>query len=125
MTAAGSVQPTRLGLRSAKDLLTFYLPSYNDGYTVTAPPQKFEAGGLGLYDMGGNAAEWAHDYYSIYSYSAGRVYIDPQGPEDGKHHVVRGAGWKQAGIGELRLSYRDYSSTKRPDLGFRVCRYLK
>jgi formylglycine-generating enzyme required for sulfatase activity len=101
---------------SAKDLLAFYLPSYNDGYAVTAPPQKFEAGGLG---------EWTHDYYSIYPYRADKVYIDPLGPEDGKHHVVRGAGWKQAGISELRLSYRDYSSTKRPDLGFRVCRYLK
>ena len=110
---------------SAKDMLTFYLPSYNDGYAVTAPPQKFEAGGLGLYDLGGNAAEWTHDYYSIYPYSADKVYIDPLGPEDGKHHVVRGAGWKQAGISELRLSYRDYSSTKRPDLGFRVGRYLK
>jgi formylglycine-generating enzyme required for sulfatase activity len=109
---------------SAKDLLTFYLPSYNDGYAVTAPPQKFAAGGLDLYDLGGNAAEWTHDYYSIYPYSADKVYIDPLGPEDGKHHVVRGAGWKQAGISELRLSYRDYSSTKRPDLGFRVCRYL-
>ena len=110
---------------SAKGLLTYYLPSYNDGYAVTAPPQKFEAGALGLYDMGGNAAEWTHDYYSIYPYSADKIYIDPLGPDDGKHHVVRGAGWKQAGISELRLSYRDYSSTKRPDLGFRVCRYLK
>lgn len=109
---------------SAKDLLTFYLPTYNDGYAVTAPPQKFAAGGLGLYDMGGNAAEWTHDYYSIYPYNADKVYIDPLGPVDGKHHVVRGAGWNQAGISELRLSYRDYSSTKRPDLGFRVCRYL-
>jgi formylglycine-generating enzyme required for sulfatase activity len=113
------------GDKSAKDLLAFYLPSYNDGYAVTAPPQKFEAGGLGLYDLGGNAAEWTHDYYSIYPYRADKVYIDPLGPEDGKHHVVRGAGWKHAGISELRLSYRDYSSTKRPDLGFRVCRYLK
>ncbi len=110
---------------SAKGLLTFYLQTYKDGYAVIAPPQKFDAGGLGLYDLGGNAAEWTHDNYSIYSYSADKVYIDPLGPKDGKHHVVRGAGWMQAGISELRLSYRDYSSTKRPDLGFRVCRYLK
>ena len=109
---------------STKGLLTFYLQTYNDGYAGTAPPQKFKASMLGLYDMGGNAAEWTHDYYSIYPYRADKVYIDPLGPEDGKHHVVRGAGWNQAGIGELRLSYRDYSSTKRPDLGFRVCRYL-
>lgn len=110
---------------SAKGLLTFYLQTYKDGYAVIAAPQKFDAGGLGLYDLGGNAAEWTHDNYSIYSYSADKVYIDPLGPKDGKHHVVRGAGWMQAGISELRLSYRDYSSTKRPDLGFRVCRYLK
>ena len=110
---------------SVKGLLSYYLPSYNDGYVATAPPQKFEAGALGLYDMGGNVAEWTHDYYSIYPYSADKIYIDPLGPDAGKHHVVRGAGWKQAGISELRLSYRDYSSTKRPDLGFRVCRYLK
>jgi formylglycine-generating enzyme required for sulfatase activity len=109
---------------SVKGLLTFYLQTYNDGYAIIAPPQKFEAGGLGLYDMGGNAAEWTHDYYSIYSYSADKVYSDPLGPADGKHHVVRGASWMQAGISELRLSYRDYSSAKRPDLGFRVCRYL-
>ena len=110
---------------SAKGLLTFYLQTYKDGYAVIAPPQKFDPGGLGLYDLGGNAAEWTHDNYSIYSYRADKVYIDPLGPKDGKHHVVRGAGWMQAGISELRLSYRDYSSTKRPDLGFRVCRYLK
>ena len=110
---------------SAKGLLTYYLPSYNDGYAATAPPQKFEAGALGLYDMGGNVAEWTHDYYSIYPYSADKIYTDPLGPDDGKHHVVRGASWKQAGISELRISYRDYSSTKRSDLGFRVCRYLK
>jgi len=110
---------------SAKGLLTFYLTTYNDGYAATAPPQKFDASLLGLYDMGGNAAEWMHDFYSIYPYAADKVYIDPRGPESGKHHVVRGAGWKQAGISELRLSYRDYSSSKRPDLGFRICRYLK
>jgi formylglycine-generating enzyme required for sulfatase activity len=110
---------------SAKGLLTFYLQTYDDGYAVTAPPQKFEASELGLYDMGGNAAEWTHDFYSIYPYSADKIFIDPLGPENGNHHVVRGAGWNQAGISELRLSYRDYSSTKRPDLGFRVCRYLK
>ncbi len=110
---------------SAKDLLTSYLQIYNDGYPVTAPPAKFKANGSGLYDMGGNVAEWCHDYYSIYPYNAKKVYTDPMGPKEGKHHVVRDSSWKQAGISELRLSYRDYSSTMRPDLGFRICRYLE
>ena len=110
---------------SAKGLLTYYLNTYNDGFAATAPPQKFEANALGLHDMGGNVAEWTHDHYSIYPYRSDKVYVDPVGPNDGKHHVVRGAGWRHAGISELRLSYRDYSNSKRQDLGFRVCRYLK
>jgi formylglycine-generating enzyme required for sulfatase activity len=109
---------------SAKDLLANYLETYNDGYAGTAPPATFKANGLGLYDMGGNVAEWCHDYYSIYSYKANKEYVDPLGPSQGSHRVVRGSSWKHSGISELRLSYRDYSTAGRPDLGFRVCRYL-
>ena len=109
---------------SAKGLLASYLEKYNDGYPVSAPPAKFNASALGLYDLGGNVAEWCHDYYSIYPYSANKVYSDPTGPDQGQHHVVRGSSWENAGISMLRLAYRGYSSSKRPDLGFRICRYL-
>ena len=110
---------------SAKDLLSSYLVAYNDGYPVMAPPAKFKSNPLGLYDLGGNAAEWCHDYYSIYSYDSKKVYRDPMGPAAGKHHIIRGSSWRQSSINELRSSYRDYSDGKRIDLGFRVCRYLK
>ena len=110
---------------SSKDLMKNYLPSYNDRYAASSPPAKFKKNALGLYDMGGNVAEWCHDYYSIYSYSPQKVVIDPTGPQEGKHHVIKGSSWMQAGISELRLSYRDYSDTRRPDLGFRICRYVK
>lgn len=110
---------------SARDLLTNVLPSYNDGYAVSAPPATFGKNALGLYDLGGNVAEWCHDYYAIYPYNAQKVYVDPRGPEQGKYHVIKGSSWMQAGISELRLAYRDYSDTKRLDLGFRVCRYVK
>ncbi len=110
---------------SAKNLMTNYLPSYNDRYAASSPPAEFKKNALGLYDMGGNVAEWCHDYYSIYSYSPQKVYVDPMGPQDGKHHVIKGSSWMQAGISELRLSYRDYSDTRRPDLGFRIARYTK
>jgi len=109
---------------SAKELLPAYLESYNDGYPATAPPAESHANDLGLYDLGGNVAEWCHDYYSIYSYNQKKVYFDPLGPQQGKHRVVRGASWKHAGISTLRLAYRDYSDDKRPDLGFRICRYF-
>jgi formylglycine-generating enzyme required for sulfatase activity len=109
---------------SAKDLLSSYLETYNDGYAIAAPPAKFKANALGLHDLGGNAAEWCHDYYSILPYSAGKIYVDPMGPNQGKHRVIKGSSWKHASISELRGAYRDYSNSKRSDLGFRICRYL-
>ena len=109
---------------SAKDLLSSYLVAYNDGYPVLAPPAKFKANSLGLYDLGGNTAEWCHDYYSIYPYDSQKVYKDPLGPEEGKHHIIRGSSWRQSSISILRSSYRDYNDGQRLDLGIRVARYL-
>jgi formylglycine-generating enzyme required for sulfatase activity len=109
---------------SAKDLLANYLARYNDGYPATAPPGVFKPNGLGLYDLGGNVAEWCHDYYGIYPYSAQEIYVDPLGPKQGKHRVIKGASWKDGSISELRLSYRDYSQSKRQDVGFRISRYV-
>ncbi len=110
--------------QSAKDLLPTVLEGYNDRYAATAPPAKFKPNELGLYDMGGNVAEWCHDYYSIYSYAPEKTYVDPVGPEHGKHHVIRGSSWKHGSISTLRLAYRSYSDDKRDDVGFRICRYL-
>ena len=110
---------------SAKDLLVNYMTEYDDGYIVTAPPGSFKPNALGLFDMGGNVAEWTHDYYTIYPYSADETYVDPSGPAQGKHRVIKGSSWRDSGISELRLSYRDYSQDQRQDLGFRICRYLE
>ncbi|MDH4205056.1 MAG: SUMF1/EgtB/PvdO family nonheme iron enzyme [Desulfobacteraceae bacterium] len=111
--------------QSAKNLLPTVLEGYNDEYVTTAPPAKFKPNTLGLYDMGGNVAEWCHDFYSIYSYDPEKTYVDPTGPKDGKHHVIRGSSWKHGSINTLRLAYRSYGDDKREDVGFRVCRYLK
>jgi formylglycine-generating enzyme required for sulfatase activity len=110
---------------SAKDLLANYLTGYNDGYLITAHPGAFGPNALGLYDLGGNVAEWCHDYYGIYTYSAQEIYVDPLGPKQGKHRVIKGSSWKDGSISELRLSYRDYSQDERNDVGFRIVRYLK
>ncbi len=110
---------------SAKDLLSETVVSYNDGYPVTAPPGAFDANDLGLHDLGGNVAEWCHDYYTIYPHSTQKVSTDPSGPAQGKHRVVRGSSWRHASISALRAAYRDYSNTQRPDLGFRICRYAE
>jgi formylglycine-generating enzyme required for sulfatase activity len=110
---------------SAKDLLPAVLDTYDDGYAATAPPGTFQPNKMGLHDLGGNVSEWCHDFYTIYPYSPGKVYGDPIGPAEGKHHVVRGSSWQHASISAVRAAYRDYSNKKRPDLGFRVARYAK
>jgi formylglycine-generating enzyme required for sulfatase activity len=109
--------------QSASDLLASPLKGYNDGYPVSAPTGMFAASPQGLFDLGGNVAEWCQDYYTIYNYKPATVYTDPTGPAGGRHHVVRGSSFTHGGMAELRSAFRDYSDDKRVDLGFRVCRY--
>jgi len=110
---------------SAKDVVIEYLENYHDGCAVTASPGSFKPNALGLYDLGGNVAEWCHDHYSIYSFSPSTISRDPTGPQEGTHHLVRGSSWKHASVSVMRNAYRDYSSATRTDLGFRICRYAR
>lgn len=109
---------------TARAVLQDIVPNYDDGFAVSAPVGKFPPNSFGLYDMGGNAAEWAHDYYTV-SVDGSQVLVDPMGPGQGKNHVIRGSSWKQAGVTDLRLSARDFSDSVRNDVGFRVARYAE
>ncbi|MGB5177428.1 MAG: SUMF1/EgtB/PvdO family nonheme iron enzyme, partial [Gammaproteobacteria bacterium] len=51
---------------SIADTLANTVPDYNDGYRVAAPVGSFAASPGGFYDLGGNVAEWSHDYYAVY-----------------------------------------------------------
>ena len=107
------------------DTLADTVPGYDDGFRGTAPVGSFPAWPQGFYDLGGNVAEWMHDYYAVYPGEAKQLVTDPSGPASGEHRVVRGSSWRHGNITELRLSYRDYSSKPRYDLGFRVARYAE
>jgi formylglycine-generating enzyme required for sulfatase activity len=100
------------------------IANYNDGFPVAAPIGSFAPNQKGLYDMGGNIAEWVHDYYSVIA-SSDKTHVDPLGPARGEFHVVRGASWTHGTITELRLSFRDYTDKPREDVGFRIARYLE
>jgi formylglycine-generating enzyme required for sulfatase activity len=108
--------------RSAVDLVPSILPGFDDGYASTAPVGSFKANGLGIFDGMGNVAEWVNDFYTVPTPGQTRPLSNPIGPETGTNHVIRGSGWRHAGITELRLSYRDYGSTARSDVGFRIAR---
>lgn len=109
--------------RTARELVPSILPAYDDGFTSSAPVGKFKPNALGIYDAAGNVAEWVNDFYTVPTPGITMPVVDPVGPERGKSHVVRGSSWRHAGVTELRLSYRDYSATPRPDIGFRIARY--
>ena len=108
--------------RSAANKIGRIIFAYNDNYTVAAPVGSYAANHRKLYDMGGNVAEWVHDYYEIPDDTA---VNDSLGPTGGEYHVIRGASWMHGTITELRLSFRDYGIDGRQDLGFRVARYAE
>ncbi|MEM1411737.1 MAG: SUMF1/EgtB/PvdO family nonheme iron enzyme, partial [Pseudomonadota bacterium] len=109
--------------RNASNFLNFTLPGYDDGYAVSAPVGTFPANDKGLFDMGGNVAEWVSDYFEIAA-SRGETPLDPLGPESGNRRVIRGASWALGSRSELRLSYRDAGTDERMDVGFRLARYV-
>lgn len=108
--------------QSAAQILATVLPGYKDGFTSTAPVGTFPPNALGIYDGGGNVAEWVNDFYTVPTPGITEPLVDPLGPERGTTHVIRGSSWKHAGITELRLSYRDYGDQPRTDVGFRIAR---
>jgi formylglycine-generating enzyme required for sulfatase activity len=110
---------------SASDTLPTTLVTYNDDFVLSAPVASFEPNAAGLFDVGGNVAEWVHDYYSLDFSASQEVAEDPTGPAAGAYHVVRGSSWRSATLTDLRMAARDYSNGARDDLGFRIARNLE
>ena len=108
--------------RSAVHVVGRIIFGYNDNYIVAAPPGTFPANAHGLYDIGGNVAEWTNDFYSQ---PTADPSTDPLGPDKGDYHVIRGSSWRHGTVTDLRLSFRDYGADGRNDLGFRIARYAE
>lgn len=96
-----------------------------DGFAELAPVGSFPAGATpeGVYDLGGNVAEWIADRYApVYDARPSR---DPQGPPASVTNlrVVRGGSYVQARF-RLRGASRSFAepSDRRATLGFRCAR---
>ncbi|HSQ69180.1 MAG TPA: PEGA domain-containing protein [Steroidobacteraceae bacterium] len=110
--------------RRAQPIVPLVLDGLDDGYAGTAPVASFSANALGIFDLGGNVAEWTHDLYTVRP-PGGEATVDPAATGEGSVHVIRGSSWKHAAVTELRLAYRDYGEGKRNDVGFRIARYAQ
>ena len=108
---------------SAEVFMSNTLGKYSDGYPVTSPSGKFKANSLGVYDLGGNVAEWVNDYYSVYPRDLKNIESDPLGPLEGSSRIIKGSSWRHSSISALRYSSRDHAVASRLDVGFRIARY--
>ncbi len=110
---------------SAGKVIGRVVNNYNDSYPGSAPVGSFPSNHKGIFDLGGNVAEWVNDYYGIEFSLSMAADIDPSGPAKGDIRVIRGASWRHSSITELRLSFRDYGIDPRDDVGFRIARYVE
>jgi formylglycine-generating enzyme required for sulfatase activity len=117
--------PENFADESIAQHINFVLEDVNDGFPVVAPVRSFAPNVKGIYDLGGNVMEWIHDWYQPVPHDTAEELVDPLGPDIGEFHVIRGASWARGYLPQLRLAYRDYDSTGRNDLGFRIARYAR
>ena len=108
---------------SAANMVPYSIIGYNDKFRGPAPPGTYNPNALGIYDLTGNVSEWIHDYYAVELLR--ETLADPTGPESGDYHVIRGSNYTHGRFSELRWTFRDYGFDGRPDVGFRIARYLE
>ena len=108
--------------RAATHVVGRIIFGYNDNHIGSAPIGTFKPNAKQFYDLGGNVAEWVHDYYEI---PVPGQTLNPLGPQEGDYHVIRGSSWMHGNISELRSAFRDYGSKGRNDVGFRLARFAE
>lgn len=108
--------------RSAATQVGSILNNYDDGFAASAPSGKFPANKHGIYDLGGNMAEWVHDVYGISTGLNKTELENPMGKQSGQHYVIRGPNWTSGTMSDLRLAFRDYGNAGKRHVGFRIAR---
>ena len=99
--------------------------SADDGWATTAPVGSFPKGAsrYGLQDVVGNVWEWVSDFHAEYSRND---QVDPQGPEKGEAHVIRGGAWNGGYSSWVRptFRYKDVPEKRSYGIGFRCAKSL-
>jgi len=102
--------------------VVIYGSTINNSLDRTAKTGSYKPNAWGLRDMHGNIAEWCWDWYGE-DYYAQSFRQDPQGPDHGRHRVVRGGSWLLNESG-CRSASRFYltADQRKYFAGFRVAR---
>lgn len=108
---------------AAANMVPYHVTGYSDNFRGPAPTASYQENEFGIFDLAGNVSEWVHDFYSLKK--PHEILIDPQGPNDGDYHVIRGSNYTHGRFSELRWTFRDYGEKARTDVGFRVARYIE
>lgn len=84
-----------------------------------SPVNNCGSNALGIKGMNGNVAEWCSDWFGIYSLEK---QINPNGPEQGHHKVVRGGSYEDLTDWALRGTTRSHHDPTEasPAIGFRL-----
>jgi formylglycine-generating enzyme required for sulfatase activity len=77
----------------------------------TKEPQSVKDNPFGLKNMSGNVAEFCLDFYSPTTYKSDTTAVNPQGPDSGYEHVIRGGSFK-SDARDVRSAARDFTKTK-------------
>ena len=108
---------------TASAILPFVIKNYNDQNTVSANVGSYKPNEKKIFNLSGNVSEWTNDFYEIRANNS-EPLVDYRGPNSGNRHVIRGASWALGSRSELRLSFRQPGREQRPDVGFRIARYV-
>jgi len=107
--------------RQSKQLI--YLNDYEDKHTELAEVGSYEPDRNGLYDLGGNVSEWVHDLYTNSLPNTSITHTDYLGAKTGDAWVIKGANFETGRMREARAAFREFSSSGKANVGFRVARY--
>jgi formylglycine-generating enzyme required for sulfatase activity len=97
---------------------SLYVPNADRYENMPHPVGTKAPNELGIYDMGGNVAEWTSDWYGLYSDAA---VTNPTGPASGTARVVRGGSWGQAWrMNRVSYRYEGFPTSPNVNTGLRL-----
>jgi formylglycine-generating enzyme required for sulfatase activity len=94
-------------------VINSYVIFQGNSPSKTQTPDMVKPNPFGLKNMLGNVAEFCSDWYQEDAYSeypADEIILDPQGPESGEEHVIRGGSFQDM-AGKVRSAARGHTQT--------------